>query len=68
MDDDTRNDEDTAQGDGAHVGGNRPRRRGRPVHAEVQPRRIVAVDLMLAGASQKEIATRLEVSEKTVGR
>ncbi len=43
-------------------------RRGRRPRTEPEPRQIVAVGLMMAGMSRKQIAERLKVDEKTVGR
>src|SRR4051794_40925559 len=68
MDDDVRNEEDSVRSEEPDKGGSRSRHRGQPVRAEVEARNILAVDLLLGGASQKEIAVRLGVSEKTVSR
>jgi hypothetical protein len=71
MSDEGRKDEkdrgtkETASDRGATPSGGRL---GRPRKSEVEPKQIIAVGMMMAGASQKAIARKLEVDEKTIGR
>ena len=44
------------------------RKRGRPARTEVEPRQMLALHLLMAGKSRKEVADQLVVTQKTIGR